>query len=77
MSKLSLLQIQLVFDKIKLLAQKKIENKKYEKALKYIETAAEVAYMFNWKYTDEELEYNLSNISNAIFRKIKKPFVPI
>ncbi|MGV8947020.1 MAG: hypothetical protein ACOH1N_11365 [Lutibacter sp.] len=76
MSKLNLLQIQLIFDKIKLLAQKEFENRNYEKSLKYIETAADVAYSFNWKYSDEILENLLIKISNVIIDE-KKSFIPI
>lgn len=77
MSYLTIKQIQAIYIKIKNIAKKEFENKNYELSLKQVETAAELAYMFNWIYTDEELENNLSNISIAILGEMKKPFIPI
>ena len=76
MTKLTLPLIRNVFCKIKSLALREFENKNYEASLKHIETAAEIAYNFNWIYTDEELENLLINISNSIILE-KKPFIPI
>ncbi|MFV5692477.1 hypothetical protein ACM55K_10685 [Flavobacterium sp. LT1R49] len=76
MSKLTSLQIQAVFNKIKALAQKEFENKNYELSLKYIEDAADLAYSFNWKYSDEDLEDLLILISGKIITK-KTTFTPI
>lgn len=76
MNKVTIQEIQHVFDKIKSLAEKEFENKNYELSLKYIEAAADVAYSFNWKYTDEVLENLLTAISSAIITE-KPAFIPI
>ena len=72
----SIQEIQNVFYKIKSLAEKAFENKNYELCLKYIEIAADVAYSFNWKYTDEDLENLLVAISDSIITE-KSVFIPI
>lgn len=66
MSRLHIKEIKAVFEKIKLLAEKEFSRKNYELSLKYIETAADIAYAFNWKYADEVLEDLLIAISNEI-----------
>jgi glycosyltransferase involved in cell wall biosynthesis len=77
MKMLELNEIQSVFTKTKNYARKEFEKKNYEQSLKHIETAAEIAYMFNWIYTDEELEGLLSQISFGVLGEIKHSFVPI
>ena len=76
MSELAIKEIKNAFDKVKLLAKKEYLIGHYETSLKHIETAAEIAYMFNWIYTDEELENLLAAISNAVIPK-KNKFSPI
>jgi hypothetical protein len=76
MSKLTILKIQSAFDTIKRLAEKEFEHKNYELSLKYIETAADMAYSYNWIYMDEVLENLLMQISEAVIKE-NKTFVPI
>lgn len=76
MCKLSEHQIKTIFNKTKYLAQKEFRNKNYELSLKYVETAAEIAYTFNWIYFDEELENLILKISAEIITK-KPNFIPI
>lgn len=76
MKKLALPEVQSIFEKIKFLAQKEFQDKNYELSLKNIETAADLAYTFNWKYSDEELENLLIDISHSIIFETK-PFIPI
>lgn len=74
MSKLTKLEIEAVFNKTKILAQKEFECKNYELSLENIANAAELAYMFNWIYTDDVLENLLEEISSKVI--VKEKFVP-
>lgn len=76
MRRLTIKEIKSVFDKVKLLAKKEYLIGNYETSLKHIETAAEIAYMFNWIYSDDELEDLLFEISIAVITE-KNEFIPI
>jgi hypothetical protein len=69
-------EIQNIFEKIKLLALKEFKNKNYERSLEYVEAAANVAYTFNWKYSDVILEDLLVDISGSIIAE-RPLFIPI
>lgn len=72
MPSLELNQLKATFNKVKKLAQIELDKKNYNKSISYIETAAELAYMFNWIYTDTDLENNARAISDEILGEIKK-----
>lgn len=76
MSNLRIEEIKNVYSKTKLLAKQAFELEQYESAIKHIETAAEIAYMFNWIYSDEELEILLQEISQRIIQE-KRTFEPV
>lgn len=57
------------YDKTKTLAHREYAKGEYNRALHYINIAAEIAYRFNWIYCDEELEDLLCDVS----RKVIKP----
>lgn len=77
MRELGIKEIKSVFDSIKILAKKEFLIGNYETSLKHIETAADLAYMFNWIYTDEELENLLTQISFALLNDSRENFTPI
>jgi glycosyltransferase involved in cell wall biosynthesis len=54
------------YNKIKNLAIKSYNNGYYESSLNHIETAADIAYKFNWIYTDTVLEKLLKDISSKV-----------
>lgn len=62
--------IEKYFEIIKGIARKAFENKEFEKCLKHIETAAELAYNFNWIYKDAELEKMLEDVSSKLLPPI-------
>jgi len=74
MKKVNFKDIIKTFNKIKHLAIKSFENGDHEKALKHISTAAELAYKFNWIYTDDDLEKLLKEIGERVI--IKNKFSP-
>lgn len=76
MKNLELKDIQSVYEKLKQSANLDFDNGNYEQSLKYIETCAEIAYMFNWIYSDEDLENLLKSISEAVLPKVNS-FSPI
>lgn len=76
MKNLELKDIQSVYAKLKQSAKLEFDNRNYEQSLKYIETCAEIAYMFNWIYSDEDLENLLTSISEAVLPK-DNSFSPI
>ncbi len=67
-SKLKLTEIIQVYEKIRALSREKIALSNYESALQIIETAAKIAYHFNWIYTDKELERQLKIISEQLIQ---------
>ncbi len=68
-SKINLQYAVNIYNKVKKLAFKSYEKGEYIHALEHIEIAAEIAYKFNWIYTDSQLEELLLNISNKIITK--------
>lgn len=76
MRNLKLGEIKSVYTNIKMLAKSAFEKNNFEEAIKHIESAAEIAYMFNWIYSDNELESLLSNISFKIINR-RKEIIPI
>lgn len=56
------------YKKIRKLSQRQISNGNLGKALRTIETAAKIAYQFNWRYADEELESQLQIISERMIQ---------
>lgn len=77
MPSLELDQVVTMFNKVKKLAQKELDRNNYSKSINYIETAAELGYMFNWIYTDTDLENNVQVLSDKILGGIQKTFTPI
>lgn len=69
MQELTLKKITKTFNKVKRLAQKAYDLGNYELCLHHIETAADIAYNFNWIYTDSDLEELLANISTEIIEQ--------
>lgn len=76
MPSLELNQVKTTYNKVKKLAQKELDKKNYNKSINYLETAADLAYMFNWIYTDSDLENNARILSDEILGGIKKTFSP-
>lgn len=74
MSRLTKSEIITAFNKTKNLAQQEFESNNFQISLDYIKTAAELAYMFNWIYTDDDLENLLREISSKVVSK--KEFIP-
>jgi hypothetical protein len=62
------------YEKIRELSRKQISIGNERKALRTIETAAKIAYQFNWRYADEELESQLQMISERMIQPER--FVP-
>ena len=77
MNELTLDTVIATFEKIKKLAKKELGNGNYRKSINHIETAAELAYMFNWIYTDDDLENYIQILSNKILGEVRKEFTPI
>lgn len=71
---LTLNDIKRTYEKIRTMGRRQIAAGNDDAALRGIETAAKIAYSFNWIYADDELETQLRIISK---RKIKsEPLVP-
>jgi hypothetical protein len=62
---LALDDVRRVYDALKADSRKHIDHREWSLALKAIEEAARTAYLFNWIYTDPELEAQLHGISRA------------
>jgi hypothetical protein len=69
--KLTIETVLILFNSLKLTAYKHIQKKNYSKAIKYINKAAYLAYLINWKYNDNQLNYYLMEISSELFTKEK------
>lgn len=56
------------FNKLKILARKYLEKKKYEEVMEILKIAARLMYNFNLIYTDDEMENMIVNISKELFK---------
>lgn len=65
-----------IYGKIKSLARASMGRGDYMETLSLVETAAQIAYNFNWIYADEELESMLSDISRQVIQSPKN-YTPI
>ena len=63
-----------IFNRIKKKASEQIECGCLEKGLRYIETAAQWGYCFNFEYTDDDLEQLLQKMSHTIEGKLDNIF---
>lgn len=65
-------QVEEVVNKLKNIANKKINEKKYNAAFAAISCAAEILYIFNQKYTDDDLEKLTSDIGDNLKSKYNR-----
>lgn len=59
--------IQRQYDRVKRSARRALCAKDYNGAMKWLSTSADIAYSFNWIYSDPESEELLKQISKALF----------
>lgn len=66
------LQVEATVNKLKNIAKTKIKEKKYNTALAAISCAAEILYIFNQKYADDDLEKLTSDIGDILKSKYSR-----
>ena len=56
-------------NKLKVTIEDLIQNKKYNKALKYISLCSDLLYHYNQYYCDKDLENDIKQISESLLQK--------
>lgn len=65
-------QIEHLYDRFKKNASQKLEKRKIDESLVFIEAACKLAYQINFRFTDMQLEENIKKISSIIIDEKEK-----